>query len=177
MSCNAPIQITDDLLRAEGFTDIRYVPVKTGLPYSQAFARGEIDFSMMFASGAVRRIDSGTPITVLAGVHPGCFGLFVHEHIRTFTDLKGRQVGVKDGLGSARHQYVSIMAAYSRAKLMRIWLSCRNLLNCAPARSVARLSIWQWTGPGPSTSAVFWRETRTLSGSIQSRPNGWCAPS
>ena len=30
--CNAPIYITEDLLRAEGFTDIRYVLVKPGRP-------------------------------------------------------------------------------------------------------------------------------------------------
>jgi NitT/TauT family transport system substrate-binding protein len=111
-SCNGPILITDDLLSAEGFTDVRYVLVKNGPPYAQAFERGEIDFSLMFAPGAVRRLDAGVPITVLAGVHPGCFELFAHEHVRTFTDLKGRQVGIKEGPGSARHLYVSIMAAY-----------------------------------------------------------------
>ena len=110
--CVAPSYVAEDLLRAEGFTDIRYVPVKTGLAFSQAFAQGEIDFSMMFAPGAVRRLDHGVPITVLAGVHPGCFELFVHEPIRTFTDLKGKQVGINEALGSTDHLYVSIMAAY-----------------------------------------------------------------
>ena len=82
------------------------------LPYTQAFAHGEIDFALRFAPGAVRRLDAGVPITVLAGVHPGCFELFAHEHIRTFTDLKGKQVGVNEGPGSAAHLYVSIMAAH-----------------------------------------------------------------
>jgi NitT/TauT family transport system substrate-binding protein len=45
-------------------------------------------------------------------VHPGCFELFAHGHIRTFTDLKGKQVGFKEALGSAEHLYVSIMAAH-----------------------------------------------------------------
>jgi NitT/TauT family transport system substrate-binding protein len=49
---------------------------------------------------------------VLAGVHPGCFGLFAHEPIRTFTDLTGKRVGIEDGLGSAAHLFVSIMAAH-----------------------------------------------------------------
>ena len=30
--CVAPWYIAEDLLRAEGFTDIRYVPVQSGLP-------------------------------------------------------------------------------------------------------------------------------------------------
>jgi NitT/TauT family transport system substrate-binding protein len=110
--CTAPLYIADDLLRAEGFTDIRFVPVKNGLPWTEAFAHGEIDFANGFVTGAVRRVDAGVPITVLAGMHPGCFNLFVHEHIRTFTDLNGKQVGFNDGPGSASHAYVSIMAAH-----------------------------------------------------------------
>jgi NitT/TauT family transport system substrate-binding protein len=112
VSCPAPSYITEGLLRAEGFTDIRYVLVENGPPYAQAFERREIDFGLRFAPGAVRSLDAGVPFTVLAGVHPGCFQLFVHEHIRTFTDLKGKQVGVAEGPGSAPHLYVSIMAAH-----------------------------------------------------------------
>jgi len=110
--CTAPLYITEDLLRAEGFTDIRYVLVKNGPPYAQAFERREIDFGLRFAPGAVRHLDAGVPITVLAGVHPGCFELFVHEHIRTFTDLKGKGVGFNEGRGTSEQLYVSIMAAY-----------------------------------------------------------------
>jgi NitT/TauT family transport system substrate-binding protein len=110
--CTAPSYITEDLLRAEGFTDIRYVLVKNGRPYSEAFARGEIDFGLRFTPVAVRSLDAGVPITALAGVHPGCFELFVHEHIRTFTDLTGKQVGFNEALGSAPHTYVSVMASH-----------------------------------------------------------------
>ena len=66
----------------------------------------------MFAPGAVLRLDAGVPITALAGVHPGCFELFVHEHIRTFTDLKGKQVGIEEVPGATQQLYVSIMAAH-----------------------------------------------------------------
>ncbi len=112
VSCNAPIHVAQELLPAEGFTDVRYVPVRSGPEFSQAFARGEIDFAYMFAAGALRRLDAGVPITVLAGMHPGCFELFAHEHIRTFIDLKGKQIGISEALGSANHLYVSIMAAH-----------------------------------------------------------------
>jgi NitT/TauT family transport system substrate-binding protein len=112
MSCNAPVYVTEDLLRAEGFTDIRYVPVKGGPIITKAFERGDIDFGLMFVPGAMRRLDAGVPISVVAGIHPGCFDLFVHEHIRTFADLKGKRVGLGDVRGSANHVYVSIMAAY-----------------------------------------------------------------
>jgi NitT/TauT family transport system substrate-binding protein len=110
--CNAPALITEDLLREEGFTDIRYVLVKNGPPYAQAFERREIDFGLRFAPAAVRSLDAGVPFTLLAGVHPGCFQLFVHEHIRAFTDLKGKKVGFNEAIDSAEHLYVSIMAAH-----------------------------------------------------------------
>jgi NitT/TauT family transport system substrate-binding protein len=110
--CIAPTLITEDLLRAEGFTDIRYVLVKNGPPYAQAFERREIDFGLRFAPGAVRYLDAGVPITVLAGVHPGCFALFAHEHIRAISDLKGMKVGFNEGRGTSEELYVSIMAAH-----------------------------------------------------------------
>jgi NitT/TauT family transport system substrate-binding protein len=110
--CTAPLYITDDLLRAEGFTDIRYVPVKSGSWLSQAFERGEIDFSTMFAPATVRRLDAGVPIAVLAGVHPGCMELLAYDSIRTVTELKGKQVGINDVSGGTDHLFVSIMAAH-----------------------------------------------------------------
>ena len=66
----------------------------------------------MFAPGILHRLDAGVPITVLAGIHPGCFELFVHEHIRSVADLKGKQVGINEGPGSPPQLYVSIMAAH-----------------------------------------------------------------
>jgi NitT/TauT family transport system substrate-binding protein len=110
--CEAPLYVAQELLPAEGFTDVRYVPVRSGPPLTEAFARGEIDFAFMFAPGIVRRLNAGMPITALAGVHPGCFELFAHEPIRSVADLKGKQVGINEALGSADHLFVSIMAAH-----------------------------------------------------------------
>jgi NitT/TauT family transport system substrate-binding protein len=110
--CLAPKYVADELLRAEGFTDVRYIAVQGGSAYTQAFARGDIDFAMMFAPGVVSRLDAGVPVTALAGVHPGCFELFVHERIGTFADLKGQRVGIDAGRGSTEQLYVSIMAAH-----------------------------------------------------------------
>jgi NitT/TauT family transport system substrate-binding protein len=110
--CTAPLYVTDELLRAEGFTDISYVPVKSGPFLTQAFERSEIDFSTMFAPATVRRLDAGVPITVVAGVHPGCMELFAHDSIRTVTELKGKQVGINDVSGGTDHVFVLIMAAH-----------------------------------------------------------------
>jgi NitT/TauT family transport system substrate-binding protein len=111
-TCIAPLYITQDLLRTEGFTDVRYVPVKFGSPLSEAFLTGVIDLDVMFAPEAIARVDTGVPITALAGVHPGCFELFAHEPIRRVTEVKGKQVGINAALGSPDHLYVSIMAAH-----------------------------------------------------------------
>ena len=132
-----------------------------GPAYTQAFERGEIDFGFNFVPGAVRRLDAGVPITVLAGVHPGCFELFVHEHIRSVADLKGKQVGIDEGLGSTPHLYVSVMAAhvgldpekdinwvtpedvasrldlFVEGKIDAFLAFVPSHSNCAPARSVA----------------------------------------
>jgi NitT/TauT family transport system substrate-binding protein len=105
--CVAPNQIAVDLLRAEGFTDIRYIP---DTPVD-AVARGELDFDFNPAVWLASHLAAGEQVTVLAGVHSGCFELFAQEPIRTISDLKGKRVGISD-LGSGRYLFLRIMAAY-----------------------------------------------------------------
>jgi NitT/TauT family transport system substrate-binding protein len=106
-ACIAPQSIAGELLRLEGFTDIRYVP-QTDI---EGVARGDIDFWLETGAGLVTLLDAGKPITVLAGVHPGCYELFANEPIRTISDLKGRRVGIQY-FGSAGHLYLVVMAAH-----------------------------------------------------------------
>ena len=73
--CIAPQYIVGDLLRAEGFTEIRYVPLLACYQHEQ-LARGEADFSLHFAAPTIMAIDAGKPITVIAGIHVGCFELY-----------------------------------------------------------------------------------------------------
>ncbi|MBP1886356.1 ABC transporter substrate-binding protein [Sinorhizobium mexicanum] len=109
--CIAPQYVAEELLRLEGFTDIRYVMAEAGYEQSEKIARGDVDFSLNFAAPLALAIDAGDPITLLAGVHPGCFELFGDESIRGITDLKGKTVGIQ-GLGSTPHVFVTSMAAY-----------------------------------------------------------------
>jgi NitT/TauT family transport system substrate-binding protein len=92
--CIAPEYAAEELLRAEGFTDIRYLPVPQN-SFEETMAHGEADFSTDYAAKHLFAIDRGVPITVLAGVHVGCFELFAKEGIRNIADLKGKRVGLK----------------------------------------------------------------------------------
>jgi NitT/TauT family transport system substrate-binding protein len=109
--CHAPQFVVEDLLRAEGFTDIRYIEGASSAEINEAVASGKVDFNTHFAPQWVSVIDGGGPITVLSGVHVGCFELFGNEGIRSIADLKGKTVGVA-ALGSSDHLFASVIAAH-----------------------------------------------------------------
>jgi NitT/TauT family transport system substrate-binding protein len=93
-TCIAPIDILDDLLRDEGFADVRYVPGTEGNVTAVRVARGDVDFTHDFAATNTISIDAGVATVMLAGVHPACFELFAREPIGSVVDLKGKTVGV-----------------------------------------------------------------------------------
>jgi NitT/TauT family transport system substrate-binding protein len=109
--CGAPAYVAEPLLRAEGFSEIRYVETESGATGAQAAARGEIDFDNAFTPSLIALVDAGAPITILSGLHIGCYELFAHEGIRGVRDLKGKTVGIPQ-LRSSPHMLVSSMAAY-----------------------------------------------------------------
>jgi NitT/TauT family transport system substrate-binding protein len=106
--CLVPQYVAEQLLRAEGFTDVRYVEVPN--PTAGSIARGEVDFSSGFASALLTAIDAGAPIAILAGLHVGCVEVFGNEGIHGIADLRGKSVGV-EFIGSTPHVLLSIMAA------------------------------------------------------------------
>jgi NitT/TauT family transport system substrate-binding protein len=108
--CEAPVQVAEELLRAEGFSDVQYVWAP-GLASFEKIAAGEIDLALYTAPLVVRRIEAGDPVVLLAGVHVGCFELFGHERVRAIRDLKGKVVVVPH-LGGTPHTLIASMAAY-----------------------------------------------------------------
>jgi NitT/TauT family transport system substrate-binding protein len=107
----APQYIAEELLQAEGFTEVQYVKTTGGAGTALALAAGEADLSMAFAGPLILRIDAGDPLVVLAGGHIGCFELFGTERVRTIRDLKGKTVAVPE-MGGSYHLFIAMMAAY-----------------------------------------------------------------
>ena len=109
--CLAPQYIAGELLRAEGFTDIRYVPADGGIGQSAGLASGEIDLTLHFAAPLIIPIDRGDRITIVGGAHVGCFELIANERVHGIRDLKGKAVGVQS-LGASTYIFLSTMAAH-----------------------------------------------------------------
>jgi len=86
----------EELLRAEGFKEIAYIEVSKNV-VPPAIADGGIDFSLNFAINHIQAIDHGAPMTILAGIHSGCYELFARETLGGITELKGKQVGLQAG--------------------------------------------------------------------------------
>ena len=109
--CIAPQYVAEELLRAEGFTDVRYVRLAPGHNAPEGIASGEVDFGSNFASVLVAGLDRSIELMVLGGVHVGCFELFVNDATRSLTELKGKRVGITF-LGSPGHLFLSAMVAH-----------------------------------------------------------------
>jgi NitT/TauT family transport system substrate-binding protein len=107
--CDTPVYVAGELLRAEGFTDVRYV-AGTGDP-SEWLARGESDFDWNFPPLHIALIEAGASVTVLAGMHSGCLELIANDSVRSITDLRGKKVGVY-ALTSSPHILLTLMTAY-----------------------------------------------------------------
>ena len=110
VACVAPQYVAEALLRAEGFTDVRYIETDTTAT-GPFVGPGQADFDTDAVAPIVTYIDAGAPVVTLAGLHLGCYELFGTEQVRSIRDLKGKTVPV-DALGGSKHVLLSSMAAY-----------------------------------------------------------------
>ena len=115
--CYAPFYIAEELLKAEGFTDIEYVTAEGATDAENRLAAGTGDLHPGFSGRLLIRVDAGNPIVILSGLHTGCYELFGTDQMRSIRDLKGKRVAVTD-LGSGRHVFLSIMAARDRKSVV-----------------------------------------------------------
>jgi NitT/TauT family transport system substrate-binding protein len=90
--CMSPMFVAEDLLRAEGFSDVQYAGHKTLGGVEQALATGEVDVALTYSLRLAQRLDAGEGLVALAGVHTGCVELFAGGAVRSVRDLKGKRV-------------------------------------------------------------------------------------
>jgi len=109
--CEAPQFVAEELLRGEGFTDIQYIRKDGPAAIAGAISSGEVDVNMNFSGPLILRVDRGEPITILAGIHPGCYELFTSQRLRSLRDLKGGTIAIRT-LEGPEHVFLSSMMAY-----------------------------------------------------------------
>ena len=108
--CIAPQYVAEGLLKIEGFSDVQYVDVPLDFIH-RSVGTDKVDLSMGFVANHIVELDLETPVTLLAGVHAGCFELFGTKRVNAIRDLKGKTVAVPT-LGSGHHLFITSMAAY-----------------------------------------------------------------
>jgi NitT/TauT family transport system substrate-binding protein len=113
-TCQAPKYVAEELLRAEGFTDLQYVNSEAPNLSSRrikALSSGETDFDLLFLPDLVIELEKTTPIVILAGQHIGCFELFARGRVRAIRDLKHKTIAVRE-LGLTEHLFLSVILSY-----------------------------------------------------------------
>ena len=92
-TCLAPQYMADELLRAEGFTDVQYLEFPEGVKglYDRV-GSGAVDITQWYLTPFLVAADKKTPIVFLSGVHIGCQELVAIGPIRSIRDLKGKTV-------------------------------------------------------------------------------------
>ena len=112
VTCIVPQYAAEELLHAEGFADVRWVELSATDTPARAVAQRRLDWDLEFTPEVIAALGNGESVTMVAGVHVGCFELFAQEHVRTIAGLKGRTVGLSPGY------LVSISAAKNLVSLM-----------------------------------------------------------
>ena len=109
--CQAPMYVAQELLRSEGFNDVSALELPGGsVGAAVAVGEGKADVVVHFAAPLTIALDRGAEITVLSGIHPGCFELFTSPAVRSVKDLKGKTVCVP-GHESVQHIFLASIAA------------------------------------------------------------------
>ena len=111
--CLAPQYVAEELLRAEGFTDIQYLSFpEGGVAVYEHLSKGDIDITQWFVAPFVQEVETAAAnILFLSGVHIGCFELIGTDSVRTVRDLKGKTLAVP-WLGPGPETFIATILAY-----------------------------------------------------------------
>src|SRR6266536_4247802 len=64
--CQSPQYLAEELLQAEGFTDVQYISKQGTEEIEPALASAEADLNGHFAAPLILRVEAGDPIVILA---------------------------------------------------------------------------------------------------------------
>jgi len=108
--CVSPQYLAEEMLRLEGFSDVEYVDIPTTRTLT-LLEDGRADMTMGGAPDVVAALDASRRVLPLAGIHAGCYELFVNGAITSVKDLKGRKVVITTE-DSTERLFISSMVAY-----------------------------------------------------------------
>jgi len=108
--CLAPQYLAEELLRSEGFSEVEYVDTPTAKGLSPLEA-SRADITMGAAPDVVAALDMGRGVLPLAGIHAGCYELFVNGRIAAIKDLKDKSVVITND-DSTERLFISSIVAY-----------------------------------------------------------------
>ncbi|MEQ1804386.1 MAG: ABC transporter substrate-binding protein [Burkholderiaceae bacterium] len=112
-ACVSPMWAAEEMLRAEGFEDVTYVPLTpeqyATIGNTGTVAAGGADVTITDIFAILPSLDAGKQLTALGGIHGGCYELFGTKAMRSIHDLKGRTVAVSN---FGRRAFISAMAAH-----------------------------------------------------------------
>ena len=109
--CFAPEYVAEELLRLEGFSEVEYVEMDRAGTNEMLIAN-RADISADAPPSMIPALDTGGQLIALAGIHAGCYELFVNQRINAVRDLKGKRVAVPV-IGSIDYYFVASMVAYA----------------------------------------------------------------
>ncbi len=149
-ACWAPQYVAEELLRAEGFTDIEYVRAPGGKILDRLMKTGQIDMTPGFSGRQIKGVTPGDPSVFLAGLHAGCYSVIASDRVRSIRDLKGKTVWVADAPQSGPHVFFSAIAAYVGLDPVRdinyLWISKRESIE---AFTEGRIDAFMSFAPEP----------------------------
>jgi len=108
--CIAPLYVAEDLLRAEGFTDVQYLTRDDVGTSVEAVGAGRIDLAVNVFLEHMAQLDAGDSVVALAGIHGGCYELVGNDRVRNLRDLKGKTLWGPPG--ALEYLYVASMLAF-----------------------------------------------------------------
>lgn len=109
--CLAPLVVAEELLHQEGFRDVSYVAIGEAQASASLLGSGAADFGMDAVPVLIMGLEAGERMTILAGVHVGCYELFAVPRIRTMRDMKGATIAITQERDD-RHAFVASMLTH-----------------------------------------------------------------